>query len=172
MFTLDLADGEQPVVLVSAGVGATPVLAMLEALSVAGGGRDVWWIHGARSRAEHAFADEVRRYVAALPRARSHIRYSHPAASDVLGRDYDAEGRVTLDVLHDVGVPRGAVYYLCGPTAWMRDLAGGLLTWGVAPQRIHTEIFGSEPLEGTDRAPHPPAGRPGPGPRSPSPPPG
>jgi ferredoxin-NADP reductase len=164
MFALDPARGREPVVLLSAGVGATPVLAMLESLRIAGSERDVWWIHGARSRAEHAFAEEVRRHVAALPRARSHIRYSRPAPSDVRGRDYDAEGRVTLEVLHDVGVPLDADYYLCGPMGWMRDLAAGLRTWGVAPERIHTEIFGSEPLEGAERPPHPPPGSPGTGP--------
>jgi len=136
LFTLDPAHGQMPVVLLSAGSGATPVVAMLEALSVAGRDRDVWWIHGARSRAEHAFADEVRRRLAALPRARSHIRYSRPARSDLLGRDYDAKGRVTLEVLRDVDVPRDASYYLNGPPAWMRDLAGGLLAWGVAPELL------------------------------------
>jgi ferredoxin-NADP reductase len=78
VFTLDPARGREPIVLVSAGIGATPVLAMLDALRVTGSRRDVWWIHGARSGAEHAFDDEVRRHVAALPRARSHIRYSRP----------------------------------------------------------------------------------------------
>jgi ferredoxin-NADP reductase len=164
MFTLDAADGHEPVVLLSAGVGATPVLAMLESMGAAGSAREVWWIHGARNRAEHAFADEARRHLAALPGARSHIRYSRPAASDVAGRDYDAEGRVTPEVLQELGLPRTAGYYLCGPPAWMRDLSAALLTTGVAPERIHTEIFGSEPLEGAERAPHPPPGPRGTGP--------
>jgi ferredoxin-NADP reductase/MOSC domain-containing protein YiiM len=164
MFTLDPAGGEEPVVLLSAGVGATPVLAMLESLTAAGSKREVWWIHGARNRAEHAFADEARRSLAVLPGARSHIRYSRPAASDVPGRDYDAEGHVTPEVLQDLDVPLAGDYYLCGPTAWMRDLSAGLLTSGVAPQRIHTEIFGSEPLVGAKHAPHPPPGEPRSGP--------
>jgi ferredoxin-NADP reductase/MOSC domain-containing protein YiiM len=150
LFTLDAAGGEEPVVLLSAGVGATPVLAMLGSMAAAGSRREVWWIHGARNRA-------------GLPRARSHIRYSRPAASDVAGRDYDAEGRVTLELLQDLGVPRTAGYYLCGPREWMRELSAGLLTWGVAPERMHTEIFGSEPLEGAERPPHPPPGTPGTG---------
>jgi ferredoxin-NADP reductase/MOSC domain-containing protein YiiM len=162
MFTLD--PGDEPVVLLSAGVGATPVLAMLDSLSAAASEREVWWIHGARNRAEHAFADEARRHLAALPAARSHVRYSRPTASDVEGRDYDAGGRVTLEVLEDLGVPIAADYYLCGPTAWMRDLSAGLLTWGTAPERLHTEIFGSEPLQGAERAPHPPPGEQGTGP--------
>jgi ferredoxin-NADP reductase/MOSC domain-containing protein YiiM len=164
MFILDPTTGDEPVVLLSAGVGATPVLSMLESLSRAGSEREVWWIHGARSHAEQPFADEVRRHLAALPRGRSHIRYSRPAASDVLNHDYDAAGRVTLEVLHDLGVPLGSDYYLCGPRSWMRELSAGLLTWGVAPGRVHTEIFGSEPLEGAQRPPHAPPGEPGTGP--------
>jgi ferredoxin-NADP reductase/MOSC domain-containing protein YiiM len=164
IFTLDAAVGEEALVLLSAGVGATPVLAMLDSLSAAGSRREIWWIHGARNRAEHAFAGEARRHLAALPGARSHIHYSRPAASDERGRDYDAKGRVTPEVLQDLGVPRTADYYLCGPTAWMRDLSAGLLSSGVAPERIHIEVFGSEPLEGARRAPHPPPGRPGTGP--------
>lgn len=162
-FTLDPA-GNDPIALLSAGVGGTPVLAMLESLSAAASARDVWWVHGARNRAEHAFAEEARQHVAGLPGGRSHTRYSRPAASDLLGSDYDAEGHVTLEVLQELGVPLDAQCYLCGPMAWMRELAGGLLTSGVAPERIHTEIFGSEPLEGAERPPHQPPGEPGAGP--------
>ena len=163
IFTLDQAHS-QPIVLLSAGVGATPVLAMLASLAVGGGAREVWWIHGARNRADHAFAEEARRYLAALPNARAHTRYSRPHESDELGLDYDAEGRVTLAVLHELQIPRDAEYYLCGPTAWMRELSAGLLSVGVPDDVIHTEIFGSEPLEGVKRAPHPPPGQAGTGP--------
>ncbi len=162
LFTL-ATEGDAPVVLLSAGVGVTPVLAMLASLAAEASRREVWWIHGARDRAEHAFADEVRRHLAALTVARSHIRYSRPDASDERGRDYDAQGHLTVEALQDLGVPRSADHYVCGPTAWMRELAAGLLTWGVAAERIHTEIFGSEPLQGAHRAPHPP-GTPGTGP--------
>jgi ferredoxin-NADP reductase/MOSC domain-containing protein YiiM len=164
LFTLDPATGDDPVVLVSAGVGATPVLCMLDSLATAASEREVWWIHGARCRAEQPFADEARRHLAALPRGRSHIRYSRPAASDLLGHDYDAEGHVTLEAVQELGVPLGSDYYLCGPRPWMGDLSAGLLTWGVVPERIHTEIFGSEPLEGAQRPPHPPPGEAGTGP--------
>ena len=164
LFTLDPGADGKPVVLLSAGVGATPVLSMLDSLSATHSRREVWWIHGARNSADHAFGGEVNRHLAALPNARSHVRYSRPAPSDSPGRDYDAEGRVTLEVLQALAVPLAAAYYLCGPTAWMRELSAGLMTWGVAPECVHTEIFGSERLEGAERAPHPPAGEPGPGP--------
>ena len=159
LFTL--AGGDGPVALLSAGVGATPVLAMLASLAAAASERDVWWIHGARNAAEHAFAGEVRRYLRALPNAHSHVRYSRPQPDD---RDYDAEGHVTAEVLHDLRVPVTADVYLCGPAAWMRDLSAGLLASGAAPERIHAEIFGSAPLEGAARPPHPPPGEPGIGP--------
>ena len=163
LFTLDSSDGERPIVLLSAGVGATPVLAMLESLSAADSRRQVWWIHSARNRAEHAFADEARDHLAGLSTASSHIRYSRPGQSDALGRDYDAEGRVTLEVLENLGLPPEADYYLCGPIDWMRELFAGLVASGIAAERMHIEIFGSEPLEGAARAPHPPPGRPGTG---------
>ena len=164
LFTLDPADDDGAVVLLSAGVGATPVLAMLASLSAAGGEREVWWLHGARNRAAHAFAAEARRHLAALPGGRSHVHYSRPDASDVPGRDYDAEGRLGVETLVDLDVPRSAHFYLCGPAAWMRDLSAGLLSWGVVPERIHTERFGSAPLEGAEHSPHAPPGEPGRGP--------
>jgi ferredoxin-NADP reductase len=137
---------------------------MLSTLAATGDPREIWWIHGARNRGEHAFAAEAREYLAQLPEARSHVRYSRPEPSDAPGLDYDAPGRVTLEVLEELRVPKPATYYLCGPTTWMRELAAGLLAGRVAPERLHTEVFGSEPIEGREHAPHPPAGEPGTGP--------
>ncbi len=161
-FTLDV-DEPGPVVLLSAGVGVTPVLAMLGALAQAGSEREVWWVHGARSGPEHAFADEARELVAKLPAARSHVRYSRPGAEDRKGRDFDDAGRVDLDALIELGVPRSADFYLCGPSAFLSDLTGGLLGWGVEPARLHREVFGPEPRDDAPD-PHPPAGPPGRGP--------
>ena len=73
-----LRDGEGPVVFLSAGIGATPVMAMLHALASHHSERAVWWLHGARNRSEHAFAQESRQLLSALPSARSHIMYSRP----------------------------------------------------------------------------------------------
>ncbi len=140
-----LGSGEGPVILLSAGIGATPVLAMLHALAAGASPRQIWWIHGARSGAEHAFAAEVRRLLAALPGARSHIRYSAPDPADRPGVDFDAAGRVSVAVLQQLSVPREADFYLCGPAAFMSELAAGLGGWGVAADRLHTENFGSGP---------------------------
>lgn len=161
-FTLDL-DAMTPVVLLSAGVGVTPVLAMLGALGRAGSRRQVWWIHGARSGAEHAFAAEAREHLSRLTGARSHIRYSRPRPDDRKGVDYDEAGRIDLDALLRLDAPREGDFYLCGPAAFLRELTAALLGWGVQPERIHREVFGPEPREDAPE-PHAPPGPPGRGP--------
>jgi ferredoxin-NADP reductase/MOSC domain-containing protein YiiM len=161
-FTLEV-DGTGPVVLLSAGVGVTPVLAMLGALARAGSERALWWVHGARNGAEHAFAAEARELLSRLPAARSHVRYSRPRPADRVGADYDTAGRIDLDALLDLDVPRDADFYLCGPPAFLRELTAGLLGWGAAPERIHREVFGPEPREDAPD-PHAPPGPPGQGP--------
>ena len=90
-FTLQPGDG--PVVLLSAGIGATPVLAMLHALAASAAPREVWWLHGARDGKSHSFATEVRQLLGMLARGRRQIWYSRPDADDRAGRDYDATGR-------------------------------------------------------------------------------
>lgn len=168
-FTLRPGDG--PVVLLSAGVGATSVLAMLHALAAQASPRPVWWVYGARNGPDHPFAREVRDLLANLPRARSYVRYSRPEATDRPGVDFDASGRLAVTALEGLGVPRESDFYLCGPAAFIDDFAAGLGGWGVARDRVHTEIFGSgKPVtpgvkESPRRPPHAPAGPPGKGPR-------
>ena len=139
-----LQPGEGPVVLLSAGIGATPVLAMLHALAASRSPREVWWLYGAQNAAEHPFAREARELMASLPRARSFIAYSNPAAGDRLGNDYDAPGRLSLEVLQRLKVPSAADFYLCGPPAFLRSFMKDLGSWGVASGRLHREIFGPE----------------------------
>ncbi len=166
-----LRQSDSPVALLSAGVGATPVMAMLHALAAEAPPRQVWWIYGARNRLDHPFAQEARDLLAKLPNARSFVQYSRPAATDRLGTDYNAAGRLTVTVLEELGVPRDSDFYLCGPPAFLEDLTAGLGRWGVAHDRIHTEIFGSgKPItpgiaEAPRRLPHAPADSPGEGPR-------
>jgi MOSC domain-containing protein YiiM/ferredoxin-NADP reductase len=160
-FTLQAGDG--PVVLLSAGIGATPVLSMLHALVAAGSPRPVLWLHGARDREHHPFAPEVRGLVAALARGRSHICYSKPGPRDAPGEDFDTVGHLSRSVFDEVGVPREAEVYLCGPTRFMAEMQGALAAYGVAPARVHIEIFnGSESITpgvvgAPVRAPHAPA---------------
>lgn len=166
-FTLD--NNEAAIVLVSAGVGTTPVLAMLHALADNRDPRAVWWVHGARDGAEHPFADEVRTLLSRLPSGRRYVSYSRPRDDDRLGDDYTSTGRLTAQLLEDLGIPEDANAYICGPVAFMDDMTQALVDCGLAPGRIHTETFGSVTamtpgVVPTDApAPHPPAHPPGPG---------
>jgi ferredoxin-NADP reductase/MOSC domain-containing protein YiiM len=168
--TFILQPGETPVLLISAGVGATPVLAMLHALAAAQSSRDVWWLHGARSRAEEPFAAESRSLLAGLANGHRHICYSHPGPDDVQGRDYQTRGRLSADVLAALGLPGPADAYICGPPAFMAQVSAALAGLGIDGSRVHTEIFGAAGSQTPGiapvaaRPPHPPAGQPGPGP--------
>jgi ferredoxin-NADP reductase/MOSC domain-containing protein YiiM len=167
-FVLDRSSA--PVLLISAGIGATPVLAMLQALAQEHSDREVWWLHGARNGAEHPFAAESGALLAALPNARRHIAYSRPGPGDRQGRDYDTEGRLTASVLAGLDPPHDAAVYLCGPAAWMDEISAGLAAMGLDASRVHTEPFGPAPgltpgiAAGPARTPHPPTGPPGEGP--------
>jgi ferredoxin-NADP reductase/MOSC domain-containing protein YiiM len=166
-FVLDAGDG--PVLLISAGIGVTPVLAMLHALAAAGSAREVWWLHGARSPGEHPFAGEAHALLASLPHAREHIFYSQATAAQ-LRRHHAAAGRLTKDRLVGLGVPADATGYVCGPASFMRDMQDALSAIGIDQARVRTELFGALPsinpgVTGQARpAPHQPPGPPGAGP--------
>ncbi|MDT5370174.1 MAG: hypothetical protein QOC62_4605 [Mycobacterium sp.] len=155
-----LQSGERPVVLLSAGIGATPVLAMLYALAAARSTRPVLWLHAARDRQHHPFAAEVRRLMLVLTHGRSYVCYSRPGSRDKMGEDFDATGHLSRSVFDEVGIPREADVYLCGPTRFMADMHEALAALDVAPERIHVEIFnGSESMTpgvvgAATRAPH------------------
>ena len=169
--TFILQPGNAPVLLISAGVGATPVLAMLHALAGAESERDVWWLHGARNRAEEPFAAESRALLASLASGHRHICYSRPGPDDVAGRDYDSAGRLTGAVLSGLGLPGDAGAYICGPAAFMAEISAALGELGLPRARIHTEIFGAGPAStpgiapAVARPPHPPPGQPAGGPQ-------
>ena len=168
--TFILDQTHAPVLLISAGIGATPVLAMLQALAQERSDREIWWLHGARNGREHPFAAEARALLASLPNARAHVYYSRPGPDDLEGRDFDSAGRLTASLLAELKPPADAEAYMCGPAAFMDDISAGLAALGFDASRIHTEPFG--PAAGVTpgiaatpaRAPHPPAGQPGNGP--------
>ena len=102
--TFILESGERPLVLLSAGIGATPVLAILYALAVANSTRQVLWIHAARDRERHPFA-AVRRLMLSLPRGRSYVCYSRPGARNKMGKDFYTAGHLSRSVFDEVGIP-------------------------------------------------------------------
>jgi len=167
-FILDATDA--PVLLASAGIGATPVVAMLQALALERSEREVWWLYGARNGREHPFAAEVQALLDALPNTRRHVYYSRPGPGDVEGRAFDATGRLTGADLAELAPPVDAQAYLCGPASFMDEISAGLASLGIAASRIHTEPFGPEAsitpgiAAVPARAPHAPAGPAGKGP--------
>ena len=168
--TFILDESGAPVLLISAGIGATPVLAMLNALAQKHSDREIWWLHGARSSHEHSFAAETRTLLASCPKARSRVYYSRPGADDLEGRDFDIVGRLTPSLLVELEPPRNAEAYICGPTRFMDEISAGLSATGLDASHIHTEPFGPEPgltpgIASTPaRTPHLPAGSRGDGP--------
>ncbi|SEK14682.1 MULTISPECIES: MOSC and FAD-binding oxidoreductase domain-containing protein [unclassified Variovorax] len=185
-FVLQPAQGQGPVVLLSAGIGATPVLAMLHAMAESASAREVWWLHGARDGKTHSFGEEARQLVAGLAHGRSHVWYSRPDANDLAAHDdahddahgdahdkvhaYDTAGRFAVEALDALHVPRSSDFYLCGPSGFLGDAVKGLAAWGVPAQRIHSEVFAGGPsmmpgvIASEVRAPHRPEGAPGTGP--------
>jgi ferredoxin-NADP reductase len=136
--------GGRPVVLLSAGIGVTPVLSMLH--SIASGSaetpREVWWIHAARNAAEHVFAQEARQLLAAIPGSHSAIAYSKPDPADQPGKDFDIQGHWDLARLEKLALPVGADFYVCGPSAFLRDVNRDLIALRVPQNAIHHEVFG------------------------------
>ena len=164
-----LRPGQNPVVLLSAGVGATPVMSMLHALAAEKSQREIWWIYGARNRADHPFAEESRSLLKQLSRGRGYIVYSKPTAIDQVGADFDAPGRIDTALLERIGVSRGSDFYLCGPSSFLHDMRDGLQNWGVLDGNVHMETFGSlesitPGMAEVAHTPHLPQGVPGSGP--------
>jgi ferredoxin-NADP reductase len=158
-----LLEDSGPVVLVSAGVGITPVMAMAHALASGKSPRQVWWLHTTQSAATYAFAAEVAALLDSLPDARQHVFYT---------RGDDNPARLDQRSITALGLPSDATAYLCGPAAFMDDIRAALAATGVDPTHIHTELFGALPPinpgvvgAAAPTRPHPPEGRPGTGPR-------
>ncbi len=143
-FFLSVQSSERPVVLLSAGIGITPVLAMLYSLADDAPTRELWWLYGARNSLEHPFSAEVHSLLARLPSARACVWYSQPGTEDRFGTEFDRLGRLTPEALDAVDVPIEADFFLCGPGAFMRDHMQALRARQVESGRIHVEVFGPE----------------------------
>jgi ferredoxin-NADP reductase len=140
-FHLDPLD-ETPVVLISAGVGLTPVLSMLNAITEAGTKREVWFFHGTYNKANHAMREHMQRIAAEHDNVHLHIVYSHPGASDIKGEDYQHTGHVGVDLFKQLLPSNNYEYYMCGPPQMMKDVVDGLTDWKVPENKIFYEAFG------------------------------
>ncbi|MFE4084152.1 globin domain-containing protein [Streptomyces sp. YIM B13502] len=137
VFLDDPADATTPVVLVSAGIGGTPMTSILARLAALGSPRPVLVLHADRSAADHALRDETRELVGRLPTARAVFWYERPGPGEVDAR----EGLMSLD---GIELPQDASVFLCGPLPFMRDVRGQLLRAGVPARHIRYEVFGPD----------------------------
>jgi ferredoxin-NADP reductase/MOSC domain-containing protein YiiM len=164
-----LADDHRPIVFVSAGVGVTPMVAMLHQLAAMRDTRKTWWIHVTRDADRHAFAGEVHDLLATLPNAFEYVFYTAPGLT-ALPNGGVTLGRPTAATLSGLRLPHDATAYVCGPATFMADIGTLLTEIGVPAERIHTELFGSLPpinpglTKTARRPPHHPDGEPGAGP--------
>lgn len=129
------ADAEAPLLLASAGIGVTPMIAMLADLAASGHGAPVTVVHGDRSPAEHALRTDHETYAGKLADASVHFFYE---------RDAEPGTRTGLVDLTGIAVPAGTRAYLCGPLPFMRAVRAQLIEKGVAPADIHYEVFGPD----------------------------
>jgi ferredoxin-NADP reductase/MOSC domain-containing protein YiiM len=164
-----LRPGDNPVVLLSAGVGATPVMSILHALAAEKSQREIWWIYGARNSMEHPFAQESRSLLRQLARGTGFVVYSRPSTTDKLGLDFDASGHVDVALLERIGVSLNSDFYLCGPTSFLEGMQDGLKNWGALAGNVYTEIFGAlesitPGMARVGHTPHQPEGPAGSGP--------
>ena len=153
-FVLDTSD-ERPVVLLSAGVGITPMVAMLNGLShrvlCCGKQRDVWFIHGARNSREQAFRAYLKEFSSACPHIHTHIRYSDPTPGDAIGITHDSKGRVDIELIKEILPFDDYEFYLCGPPPFMKSMYEGLTGLNVSAERIHYEFFGPATVMAPDK---------------------
>ena len=134
--------GENSVVLLSAGVGLTPMISMLNAIVDLDSDRPTWFVHGSRNSREHALGTHVRQVAKENSNVQVHVRYSQPLSQDIQGDEYDDVGYVDIELLKRLLPDNGFDFFLCGPTPFMKSLFGGLLDWGVSESHIHYEFFG------------------------------
>jgi ferredoxin-NADP reductase/MOSC domain-containing protein YiiM len=155
-----LTDADTAVVLISAGIGVTPVLAMLHALCREQTSREIWWVHTVHDARSEAFADEISALIGSLPDARQRVFYTQ------------TQGRLDRNAVSALALPVDASVYLCGPDQFMTDMRDALTAVGLDPAHIHSELFGALPAinpgvvvdDAPRTPPHPPAGVPGTGP--------
>jgi ferredoxin-NADP reductase/MOSC domain-containing protein YiiM len=161
-----LSKSVNPIVLLSAGIGVTPVLSMLHSLSSTAStlSREIWWCYGARNGQEHPFAAEVQTLLRKFHNTHSLIAYSQPRDDDRQGDDYDVQGRLNPSLIEERNIPKTADFYLCGPSAFLADITAALRTWKVPDACIHSEIFGTASSftpgisNSSPSPPHPPPG--------------
>ncbi|MGG2066439.1 NO-inducible flavohemoprotein [Bacillus sp. S14(2024)] len=140
-FVLNM-DSQLPVVLISGGVGITPMMSMLNTLIEQSPNRNVYFIHGALNSDVHAMKDYVANVAKEHEQVKVYTCYSNPTEQDKKVKNYDKEGYIDLAWLQTIIPSSEAEFYFCGPVPFMKHIHTALIEWGVTPENIHFEFFG------------------------------
>ena len=140
-FFLDMTKNS-PIVLIAGGVGVTPMLSMANAIAASGSRRETWFFFGVRNTQEHIHKTELEKLAANHENIHLHVCYSRPGSNEVRGRDYQHEGRVSIELLKELLPSNNFEYYLCGNGAFMKSISDGLEAWGVPEKNVYFEAFG------------------------------
>ena len=144
-FHVDM-EATTPVVLISGGVGLTPLVSMLKTV-LKHTDREVVFVHGARNSSVHAMKDRLKGAADTNPRLTSIVFYDAPLETDVPGYDHDHVGLVDLRRIPQAVLKPDADYYICGPLPFMRMQVATLKDMGVDEARLHYEVFGTDVFE-------------------------
>ncbi|GIP41242.1 flavohemoprotein [Paenibacillus sp. J31TS4] len=136
-----LAEDQSPVVLISGGIGITPLLSMLNTLAAEQPGREVAFVHATMNGGTHVFKEHVEQLAAAHPSIRSYVCYNAPTEEDKRQKSYDKEGVVDLPFLQAAAPGGEARYYLCGSLSFMEAVNRMLREGGVPADHIYYEAF-------------------------------
>jgi ferredoxin-NADP reductase len=144
--------GKGPIVLIGAGIGITPLVSMLESIVHAGGHREVYALFGFRNSREHPFKPYLERLAQSHPRLHLHVSYSAPREADVLYKDYNHRGRLTIERIRELLPSSNFRFYVCGPGPLMESLVPALWAWGVPESHVHFEAFGPASVQSASRS--------------------
>ncbi len=147
-FYLDTSS-HSPVVLIGGGVGLTPVLSMLNTIVEQGSKRETHFFYGVVNGGDHAFPEHLNTLAKENENIHLHVCYSNPEEGDVVGENFQHDGRVSIDLFKEVLDSSNYDYYLCGPPPMMNSLVTGLEEWGVPEKNIHFEAFGPASVKKT-----------------------
>ena len=141
VFTMDV-DSASPVVLISGGVGITPLMSMLNTLVDQKSKREIYFIHAAINSKYHAFRKHVEKVSAEYNNIKFFVCYEKPTEEDRQNKIYNKEGYIDLKWLQSVLPTNKADFYFCGPIPFMKAIYGSLKQWNVPEEAIHYEFFG------------------------------
>ncbi|WP_369900423.1 NO-inducible flavohemoprotein [Bacillus manliponensis] len=140
-FVLNM-ESKTPIVLISGGVGITPMMSMLHTAVQEMPNHPIYFIHGSLNSDVHAMKEEVKQLTEKHEEVKMYTCYSKPTERDRKIQNYNKEGFIDLSWLQSIVPSKEAEFYFCGPVPFMRHINETLTEWAVSEEHIHFEFFG------------------------------